>query len=102
DFRVCGDQPRALRSAGSRVRTGSRIPYRVQRDEIRHVFCRRILQHGDGCLLGDADVSWRLARADLWSAHFAGAYAGVLVLPEGFLFYVPVRLGALDLAPLSL
>ncbi len=53
-------------------------------------------------LPGDADVFRRLAGPGVRTAASANDFAGRLVLPESFLIYVSLRLGALDLAPLSL
>ena len=42
---VRGNQPAAVRFAGGGNRTGRRLSHRIQLDEIRAVFPRRILQH---------------------------------------------------------
>ncbi len=57
------NQSRAVRSAGSRKRTGRRIPHRILQHEVRGVLHGRIRQHGDGLLRRDAAVPGRLAAA---------------------------------------
>ncbi len=101
DFGIRGNQPHAFRSARGGVGIGCGLSHRIQRHEVRHVLYGGVRQHGDGCLPGDAAFLGWMARADFWSADSAGSDAGVLVLLEGFLFYVSLRLGALDAATLS-
>ena len=61
DRRVRRNQSRAVRSSGSRKRTGGRIPHRVFQHEVRGVLHGRIRQHGDGLLRRDAAVPGRMA-----------------------------------------
>ena len=63
DRRFRRDQPRSVRSAGSRKRTGGRISYRIRQHEIRGVLHGRVRQHDDGFLRRDAAVPGRLASA---------------------------------------
>ena len=63
DRRLRRNQPRAVRSAGSRKRTGGRIPHRIRQHEVRVVLHGRVRQHGDGLLRRDAAVPGRLASA---------------------------------------
>ena len=61
--RVRRNQPRAVRSSGSRKRAGGRLPHRVQQHEVRLVLHGRVRQHDHRELHGDAAVSGRLDAA---------------------------------------
>ncbi len=73
DRGVRGNQPRAVRPAGSGKRAGGRLPHRVQQHEVRLVLHGRIRQHDHRELHGDAAVSGRLG----------GAVAGAIRLELG-------------------
>ena len=55
------NQPRSVRSAGSRKRARRRVPRRIRQHEVRVVLHGRVRQHGDGLLRRDAPVPGRLA-----------------------------------------
>ena len=57
------NQSRSVRSAGSRKRTGGRLPHRIQQHEFRGVLHGRIRQHGDRHRGRHAAVSGRMAAA---------------------------------------
>ena len=63
DGGVCGDQPRALRSAGGGDGTDGRVSHRIQFDEVRHVLHGGVRQHDHGQLRGDAAVFRRMRPA---------------------------------------
>ena len=64
---VRGDEPHAVRSAGSRTGTGRRLQRRIQLDEIRAVFHGRIRQRDGGVGIDDHAVFRRLDAAVCWS-----------------------------------
>ena len=62
-FHDCGlrrNQPRAVRSARGRKRTGRRLPYRIQQHEVRQLLHGRIRQHDYGQRHGHAALPGRL------------------------------------------
>ena len=76
DRRVRRNQPRAVRSAGSRKRTGGRLPHRIQQHEVRQFLHGRIRQHDHGERHGDAALPGRLDGAvarRVWREPGAGA-----------------------------
>ena len=71
------DQPRAVRPARGRVRTGRRLPHRVLVVQVRDVLPRRVHQHGHRLGAGHHAVPRRLAGA------VAAARSGTAPTPAG-------------------
>ena len=63
DRRDGRNQPRAVRPAGSRIRTGGRLPHRVQRLPLGALLPGRVLQHLRGFVGGRDAVLGRLAAS---------------------------------------
>ncbi len=87
---------------GSRNRTCRRIPHRIQRHEICHVFHGGIRQHDYRGLHRVAAVPRRMARPAIWTTDFAGNFAGTLVCAPGGCVSVCLYLGARNVAALSI
>ncbi len=94
DGGVCRNQSHPVRFARSGNRTGGRLPHRIQRHEICHVFHGRVRQHDYCGLPGIAAVSGRMARAAVWAAAVAGVAAGILVRAANFCFSLSLYMGA--------
>ena len=62
-FGGCGNQPRPVRSGGSRIRTGGGFSHRVCELQVRHVFHGGIRQHDHGFLPCDDSLLRRMALA---------------------------------------
>ncbi len=79
DLHAGGDQPRALRSAGSRSGTGCRLQCRVFGDGLRALLPGRIRQHGpDERHDGHSVPGWLAAAVRYCDLHLGAGYCLVL------------------------
>ena len=88
-----GDQPDSLRSGGGRIRTGRRLPHRVQLDEVCHVLHGRVREHVYGGVPGFRALPRRMVGTGLRAADHAVAAAGFMVRGAGNRLHLCLHLG---------